>query len=133
MRGTAPQKTVDAYLKALPPKERAALQKLRKAIKAAAPKAEERISYAIPGYFQNGPLVFFAAFKKHLSFFGVSRPLLKELAKDFEGFPIKGTTVHFSPAHPLPAALVKKVVKRRLKQNLERVTAKRARRGSLLG
>jgi uncharacterized protein YdhG (YjbR/CyaY superfamily) len=118
---------VDAYLADLPPATRASLQKLRKTIKAAAPKAVERISYAIPGYFLNGPLVFFGAFRQHLSFYGVNRANFKLFAKELAGFEISGTTIHFSPAKPLPAALVKKIVKLRMTQNLERVAAKSLR------
>jgi uncharacterized protein YdhG (YjbR/CyaY superfamily) len=124
MKRTAPKKDVAAYLAAVPPKDRACLQRLRKTIRAAAPKAEERIGYGIPGYYQSGPVVYFAAFRDHLSFFaGYAVP--KVFAKDFAAFKIKGTTVHFTAAKPLPTALVKKVVLYRLAQNLARVKKKR--------
>ena len=60
---TALAKDVDEYLAAVPEKDRAALEDLRRTIKAAAPMADERISYGMPGYMYHGPLVFFAAFK----------------------------------------------------------------------
>lgn len=119
--------TVAAYLAAVAPKERACLQKLRISIHAAAPKAVERIGYGIPGYYQEGPLAYFAAFKDHLSFFA-GHTIPKVFAKDFAAFKIKGTTVQFTTAQPLPASLVKKVVRYNLQRNLERAALKRPRK-----
>src|SRR2546430_15417744 len=82
-----PLKTVDAYLAALPEEARATLEKIRKAIKAAAPKATEVISYQIPMYKQHGMLVGFASFKDHCSFFPGAKPVatykdeLKEIGR----------------------------------------------------
>ncbi|MFI5164932.1 MAG: iron chaperone, partial [Bacteroidia bacterium] len=104
-------KDVDSYLAKVPPKDRAALEKIRKTIKSAAPKAEEVISYQIPGYKYHGPVVFFAAFPNHLSFFAVGKKLLHDLADELKPFEIKGTTIHFTASNPLPAKLVKKIVK----------------------
>lgn len=117
-------KSVPAYLAALPPKERAALQKIRRAILAAAPGVEERVSYGIPGFFQQGPLLFIAAHSKHLSLHGVNPRLRQEFPVELAKFKVSGSTVHFSPEHPVPLALVKKIVKRRLDANHQRVMAK---------
>lgn len=118
--------SVEDYLAACPPPERAALKALRRAILAAAPKAQELISYRMPAYKLNGPLLFFACMPTHLSLYAVSRPLLKRFAKELSAFEVKGTTIHFSAEHPLPTALVKKIVKARQAQNLQRVAPKQA-------
>jgi uncharacterized protein YdhG (YjbR/CyaY superfamily) len=118
-------KDVDEYLRPLPTPVRAALESLRKTIRAAAPKAEEVISYQIPIYKYNGPLVCFAAFKNHCSFYVVKKDILSTFAKELEAYEKSGTTIHFKPESPLPASLVRKIVKVRIKQNEERITAKK--------
>ena len=122
-----PLKTVDAYLAALPEEARATLEKIRKAIKAAAPKATEVISYQIPMYKQHGMLVGFAAFKDHCSLFPGAKPVAtyKDELKDYETS--KGT-IRFPIGKPLPAALVKKLVKARIAENEERASEKAKKR-----
>lgn len=117
MQKTAPAKDVNEYLEALPANMRSALEKIRKAIRTAAPQAEEVISYAIPTYKHFGALVHFAAFKNHCSFFGVSKKTLAAFEKELEPFTISGTTIRFSPEKPLPSSLVQKFVKIRVKEN----------------
>lgn len=108
--------TVDEYLNALPEKERRVLSALRKLIKAAAPKAEEKIGYGMPGYNYHGMLVYFAAFKNHCSFFpGTS--MLEQFGKAVEPFKTSKGTLQFTVDKPLPSSLVKKIVKERTKQN----------------
>ena len=105
-------KTPDEYLKAVSADKRAALERLRKNIKAAAPEAEECISYGVPAFRLNGKfLVAYAAAKNHCAFYpGSVIGKLKEL-KDHDTS--KGT-VRFPPDKPLPAALVRKLVKLRI-------------------
>jgi uncharacterized protein YdhG (YjbR/CyaY superfamily) len=110
-------KTVDEYLASLPEDQQEALQKIREAIKAAAPKAEEVISYQIPTYKQNGPLVHFAAFKNHLSLVVVSKSIATLFEKELTPFKSSGRTIHFTPEKPIPATLVKKIVKERVREN----------------
>lgn len=113
-------KTVDEYLKAVPEEKRAVLKKLRTTIKAAAPKAEESISYMIPSYKYAGhPLVYFAAQKNFCSLYAVGRATIKQFEKELKDFEISDTTIHFTPEHPLPLSLIKKMVKERMKQNEE--------------
>jgi uncharacterized protein YdhG (YjbR/CyaY superfamily) len=112
-------KTVDDYLKSLPVDIENLLRKVRVAIKAAAPKAEEVISYNIPTYKLSGPLVHFAAFKDHCSFVFVSKTIPEQFKKELEPFDVKGRTLHFSPENPLPATLIKKIVKARVAENLD--------------
>lgn len=105
-----PPATVDAYLAALAAPQRAALERLRRLIHAAAPRAEEAISYGIPAFRWGGKwLLYLAAGAKHCAIYGV--PELKELAAhDTTG---RGT-LRFAPDQPLPATLVRKLVKARL-------------------
>lgn len=116
---TIPAKNVDEYLQALPVNIRDLLEKLRRAIKAAAPKAEEIISYQIPTYKYKGPLVHFAAFKDHCSLVVINKNILTIFSKELQGYKISGTTIHFTPDRPLPAALVQKIIKARIKDNEE--------------
>ncbi len=116
---------VDGYLAALPIAQRRALEKLRKTIKAAAPKAQECISWRMPAYKYLGFLVFFAAFKNHCSFFVASTALMKKLGKELSPYETSAGTIHFTPEKPLPATLVKKIVKARIKENQLRKQIKR--------
>jgi uncharacterized protein YdhG (YjbR/CyaY superfamily) len=115
---------VDSYIAIHPEKVRVTLERLRKAIRAAAPKAEESISYQIPAFKYQGPLVFFAAFKSHCSLFVASKSILKTFADELEPYKTSGTTIHFSADHPLPAALVRKIVKARIRENEARTNAR---------
>ena len=130
MKKRTPAKTVDEYLAALPEAQRAALEKVRKAIREAAPQAEEVISFRMPGYRYKGMLVYFAAFEDHLSLFGAGKTLVKEFSEELEAFDVSGSTIHFTPEHPLPAALVKKMVKARVRENEERARLKKRSRPS---
>jgi len=109
-------KTVDEYLAALPEDQHAALEKLRKAITAAAPEAEECISYQLPAFRLNGRmLVWFGATPKHCAFYpGAVVEAHQDELKDYDTS--KGT-IRFQPDHPLPATLVRKLVKARIAEN----------------
>ena len=125
MKKSPPAKNIADYLKTVPPGSRAVLKKLRATIKAAAPGAEEGISYRIPVFKLNGPLVFFAAYDDHCSLFVPGKALVASLKEELKGFHAKGATIHFTPDHPLPAALIRKIVKARVGSNLERVPVRR--------
>jgi uncharacterized protein YdhG (YjbR/CyaY superfamily) len=115
-------KTIDDYLEVLPADKRAALEKLRKTIRAAAPKAEECISYQIPAFRQNGVLVGFGATAKHCAFFPFNSTTVAAHKEDLKGFDTSKGTIRFQPEKPLPASLVRKLVKERLAENNERRT-----------
>jgi uncharacterized protein YdhG (YjbR/CyaY superfamily) len=116
-----PAKNVDEYLAAVPDEVRPVLEKLRRTIRAAAPMAEEVISFQIPTFRYHGPLVHFAAFRNHCSFFGVSKPVIDRFSSELTPWDTSGTTIHFSAKNPLPASLVKKIVKARVEENEARV------------
>ncbi len=129
-RKSVPAKNVDDYINAVPEKLRATLEKVRQTIKEAAPKAEESISYQIPTYKYMGPLVHFAAFENHCSLVVINKSIIENLKKELESYKTSGTTIHFSPEKPLPAILVKKIVKLRIKDNEERNAAIKPKPGS---
>jgi len=110
----AKSKDIDDYLARLTGDKRTALAKLRKDIKAAAPRVEECISYQVPAFRLDGKmLVWFAAAAKHCSFFPGAYPI-KACARDLKKYSTSKGTVRFSPDKPLPATLVKKLVKARI-------------------
>jgi uncharacterized protein YdhG (YjbR/CyaY superfamily) len=104
------------YLAALTVDKRTALEKLRQQIKAAAPKAEECMSYGLPGFRLNGKLlVSYGAAARHCAFYPGS--IVREFAKELKGYDTSGKgTIRFSPDAPLPAALVRGMVKARITQ-----------------
>jgi uncharacterized protein YdhG (YjbR/CyaY superfamily) len=120
-RKSVPAGDVDAYLSSVPPDLRTALENLRQAIKAAAPQAEELISYRIPTYKYHGPLVHFVARQSYGSFVVVSKPILDMFKSELESYDTSGTTIHFTAEHPLPAALVERIVQARVEENESRV------------
>lgn len=112
--------TVDKYLAGVPKEARETLQHLRRMIKAAAPKAVEVISYGIPTFKLGGRmLVSYAAFKEHCSFFPGAAPI-KAHEDDLKSYETSKGTIRFPVGKPLPAALVKKLVKMRIKENQTR-------------
>jgi len=124
MKKTTIPKNVDDYLATVSKDSRKVLKNLRKTIKSTAPKAEEVISYKIPFFKYHGPLVCFAAFANHCSFYVVNKSILKTFSNQLKPFHTSGTTIHFSPENPLPTSLVKKIVKARIKQNEARHKSK---------
>ena len=116
---STPSKEVDTYLATLPKQERAALGQLRRAIRDTAPKATEVISYQIPTFKHYGMLVSFAAWKDHCSFYPASYAVMEAFKDEFKGYDTASTkgTIRFQAGKPLPVALVKKMVKARIKEN----------------
>jgi uncharacterized protein YdhG (YjbR/CyaY superfamily) len=108
-------KDVDAYVAAAPKEARVMLNSLRRIIRAAAPRASEKISYRIPLYEHHGHLVGFAAWKTHCTLYVVSTKKLD--AREIEPYLLAKTSLHFPLDEPLPAALVRKIVKTRVKEN----------------
>jgi len=109
---------VEAYLARVPEPARTTLEKVRVAIRSAAPKqATEGISYGMPAFRYKGALVGYAAFKDHCSFFPMSAALLDTMKDDLEGYRTSKGTLQFPMDKPLPAALVKKMVKARVADN----------------
>ena len=110
-------KTIDEYLAALSADKQAALEKLRKTIRAAAPKAEECISYQIPAYRQNGMLVGFGATANHCAFYLMSSSTAAAHREELRDYDTSKGTIRFQADKPLPVALVRKLVKARIAEN----------------
>src|SRR2546426_11310162 len=114
---TAGPRDVDDYLSRVPEVSRAALEKLRRTIKAIVPDAVEVISYQIPTFkYQGRMLVSYAAFSEHCSFFPGSGPI-EAHRSELKSYQTSKGTIRFMPSQPLPASLIKKLVKTRLRLN----------------
>lgn len=109
---------VESYLAACPEPHRTTLEKLRASIRSVVPKeTTEAISYGMPSFRYNGGLVGYGAFKGHCSFFPMSGRLVEEFAEELKAYKTSKGTIQFPADQPLPAALVKKMVKARVAQN----------------
>ena len=116
-------RNIDEYVADFPAGVREDLEAIRATIRKAAPDAEETISYQMPAFILEGNLVYFAAFKKHIGFYPRTtaiRKFKKELAA-YEG--AKGS-VRFPLDKPIPIGLITRIVKFRVKENLDRAKAK---------
>jgi uncharacterized protein YdhG (YjbR/CyaY superfamily) len=113
---------VDAYLAGLSDGERTTLEELRQLIKATVPEVQERISYGTTVIFAlKRDLVGFVAQKKHLSFFTMSPELARAMRDEIERtHSSSGATIHFSPDDPLPASLVREILRARLKEESDK-------------
>jgi uncharacterized protein YdhG (YjbR/CyaY superfamily) len=119
-------KDIDEYLAGVPEPARGTLNKVRAAIRAAVPpEATEAITYRMPTFKYKGSLVAFAAFKNHCSLFPMSMAVIAAFKDELKGFHTSKGTIHFPLDKPLPAALLKKMVKARVAQNEERKRPKR--------
>ena len=106
---------VRAYIAAKPPKARAALRKMRAAIVAVAPRAEDAFSYGIPAFRLDGKtLVWYAAFTSHCSLFPMTSPIRRRLGRDLKGYATSKGTVRLPLTRPMPITLIKKLVKARV-------------------
>ena len=120
MKGTAPAKTVDEYLANTAEPARSTLKHIRAVIKSVVPKeTTEVISYRIPMFKYNGMLVGYAAFSKHCSLFPTGSGVIEKFAKDLKSYRTSKGTIQFPSDKPLPDALLRKIVKQRVKENRE--------------
>ena len=107
-------KNVDEYLADVPEPARSTLNKIRAAIRSAVPaEATECISYGMPAFKNKGVLVWFAAFSKHCSLFPTAA-VIEAFKKELQGFSTSKGTIQFPTDKPLPAALLRKLVKARI-------------------
>jgi uncharacterized protein YdhG (YjbR/CyaY superfamily) len=116
--GATAAKEVDAFLAKVPADKRAALQKLRKTIKAAAPKAVELINYGVPMFRLDGKnLMSYAAAAKHCSFYVQSPAVMRAFAAELKDYKQGKGSIQFAADRPIPATLVTKLVKARIAEN----------------
>jgi uncharacterized protein YdhG (YjbR/CyaY superfamily) len=117
-KGKAVAKNVDEYLAGLPEPARSTLKRVRAVIRSMVPaETTEVISYGIPTFKYKQGLVAFAAFRDHCSFFPMGSSVLDAFKEELKGFRVSKGTLHFPLDRPLPAALVKKIVRARIAQN----------------
>ena len=110
------QKDVDDYIAQAPKEVQGKLVELREAIREAAPTAEERISYGMPYYDYKGRLAWFGLAKAHIGLY-IRPPVIEEHKSELEGYETTKSTVRLPLDKPLPIALIKKLVKARMKKN----------------
>jgi uncharacterized protein YdhG (YjbR/CyaY superfamily) len=115
---TARPKTIDEYLAPLSSEKRAALSKLRKTVRSIVPKAEECISYRVPAFRLDGTVIAgFCSTAKGCSYFPFSGSTLGTLAADLQAYDQTKSSLHFHPDKPLPATLVRKLIKARIAES----------------
>ena len=126
--GRKTPRSIDEYIAPYPPEVRLVLERIRATIRKAAPAAEETISYQIPAFAQDGILVYFAAFKKHIGFYPPVRgdAALQAAAARYAGE--KGN-LRFSLDQPVPYTLIARIVRLRLRQNRAKAAAGKSARG----
>jgi uncharacterized protein YdhG (YjbR/CyaY superfamily) len=119
---TAPE-TIAEYIAGFPKEIQKVLIKVRTTIRKAAPRAEETIKYGMPTFTLNGNLVYFAAFKKHIGLYSMPRTGTEKFEKELSRYQGEKGSVKFPFDEPIPFDLIGKIVKRRVKENLERAKA----------
>jgi uncharacterized protein YdhG (YjbR/CyaY superfamily) len=120
MKRRAAAKNVDEYLAGIPEPAFSTLKHIRAVIRSVVPaETTEVISYGIPMFKYNGMLVGYAAFKSHCSLFPTGSSVLDQFEKELSGYRTSKGTIQFPSDKPLPEALVRKIVKARVKENEE--------------
>ncbi|WP_210413682.1 iron chaperone [Leptospira ilyithenensis] len=119
MRYAVKFKTVDEYIKSFPVDTRTLLTQMRNLIKELAPNAKEKISYNMPAYELNGILVYYAAYKKHFGFYPTSN-VIETFKNELTSYKFSKGAIQFPLDKPLPKGLITKIVKYRVKENLQK-------------
>lgn len=117
------RRLIDAYIAQFPKEIQKGLQKIRQTIRKAAPKAEEAIKYGLAAFVLNGDLVYFGGFKNHLGFFPTGAGI-EAFKEELTCFKWSKGTIQFPHGQKLPLALVTRIVKFRVKQNLAKAPAR---------
>lgn len=118
----------DAYLATLSEDKRATLEKVRKAIRAAVPGAEEGMSYGVPAFIQGKPIAGYAAGASHCSYYPMSGAVIRALEAELQGYKTSKGAIRFSVSQPLPATLIRRLVKARLAEIMAGSAPKTAKR-----
>ncbi len=116
--------SIDEYIAGFPPDVQKILEKVRATIRNAAPDAQEKISYKMPTFTLNGNLVYFAAFKNHIGFYPIPTGI-KKFEKELSVYEQGKGSVQFPLDKPIPYDLITKIVKFRVKENLEKAKRKK--------
>lgn len=118
---------VDEYIMEFAPEVQARLQALRQMIREEAPNAEEKISYKMPTYAQHGNLVHFAAYQNHIGFYPAPSGITA-FQEELSAFKNAKGSVQFPHNHPLPEALIRRIVEFRVKENVEKAATKKQKK-----
>lgn len=122
---TSKPATIDRYIAAFPKDVQKMMQQIRETIKKTAPEAEEKISYAMPAFTLKGQdLVYFAGYENHIGFYPAPAGV-EAFKKDLSGYKTGKASIQFPLDKPMPMGLITKIVKYRIKQNLEKAKAKK--------
>ena len=117
-------KTIDDYIKSYPESVQAILEKIRQTIRKVAPEATEVISYQMPAFEQNGTLVWFGAFKKHIGFYPKASGI-EAFQKELSPYKLSKGSIQFRLDEPIPYDLIEKIVEFRVKANLSQEKGRR--------
>ncbi len=122
-----PPRNIDEYIALFSPEVRSILEQIRSTVREAAPDAEEKISYRMPTFALNGNLIHFAAFKNHI---GLYPPVEgdEELQAEISRYRGDKGNLKFPLDEPIPYALIRKIVKARIKEQSERAGSKRSKK-----
>jgi uncharacterized protein YdhG (YjbR/CyaY superfamily) len=110
--------TIHDYITGFPPAVRTHLKKMRQTIRGAAPDAKETISYGIPAFKLNGPLIYFAGFKSHIGLYPMTATVRKHFKEELSEYLSGKATAKFPFGKPIPFSLIGKIVKFRVKENV---------------
>ena len=121
---TKAAKNIDEYIADFPKETQAAMEKVRAAIKKAAPNAEEAIKYQIPTFVLNGNLIHFGGYKNHIGLYPGSKPV-EEFKDQLSGYKLSKGTVQLPLDKPMPVGLIGKITKSCVKRNQEKTRAKK--------
>jgi len=111
--------TVPSYISAFPKDVQQILRKIRSTIRKAAPKAEESISYGIPTYKFDGPLIYFAAFKSHIGLYPMTKTVKEKFRDEIAGYKQSKGTIRLPLDEPIPYDLIARIVKFKMRENRE--------------
>jgi uncharacterized protein YdhG (YjbR/CyaY superfamily) len=117
-------KNIDDYIASFPKDLQIILEQMRTIIRKTAPKAEEVISYAMPAFKLNSVLVYFAGYKNHIGFYPMPSAIIA-FKKELSIYKSSKGAVQFPLDKPLPSALITKMVKYRIAENLQKAKAKK--------
>jgi uncharacterized protein YdhG (YjbR/CyaY superfamily) len=120
-------KDIDEYISSCPVEVQPLLQQVRATIRAAAPEAEETISYQMPTFKFHGNLVYFAAFKNHIGFYPIPSGMA-EFAEELSTYTTGKGSVQFPLDRPIPFDLITRIVRFRVEENLKKAAAKKNRK-----
>jgi len=119
MKSTATPATTAEYIASFPPGVRRQLTAVRRAVREAAPDAEEKMSYRMPSFHQAGPVVYFAAFKSHIGLYPTASGI-ERFQKELSGYVSSKGAVQFPLDKPMPLKLIQKIARYKVKENLSK-------------